>query len=81
MIVHSEGGGSAWDVGLFDITHAQTKINFIAGADDDSADQPDMKVPKTLGESVWNYGLLPQDAFIDAVAHSKVLVGVGNPVL
>lgn len=81
MSYFSVDGGAAWDLELFDAAKERSGVHFIAGADDDSEDRPDLNVPETLGKSVWNYGILPQDSFVDAVAHSRVLVGVGNPVL
>ena len=71
----------------------EIEVNFVAGALDDSTDPsmltrlaPHLKaanthIPTSVPENVRNFGLLDPGRFIEEVARSSVLVGVGNPVL
>lgn len=69
----------AWPLEFYDAAAEATGIGFIAGAMNDADEKPDLDVPRVLPASITNYGVLPQADFIDAVAHSRLLIGVGNP--
>ena len=65
----------------FEAAASRTSVRFIAGAKDDSDERKELDVPKKLPDMIVNYGLLPQEQFVDALSHSRLLIGVGNPVL
>lgn len=72
----------AWSLEAFEEAARRTGVRFIAGAMDDSEERGhELDVPKKLPDMIVNYGLLPQDQFVDAISHSRLLIGVGNPVL
>ncbi|KAF8311214.1 hypothetical protein DL93DRAFT_2061318 [Clavulina sp. PMI_390] len=79
----------AFPLSFWDRAAKRTGVRFVAGAENDKEerarrkDMPklDGEVPEVLPESITNYGLLPQSDFVDAIAHSRLLVGVGNPII
>lgn len=72
----------AWPLEFYDEAAAVTGVRFVAGAEDDSEERGhELGVPKELPSCISNYGLLPQQQFVDAIAHSRLLIGVGHPKL
>lgn len=71
-----------WSLEVFEEAARRTTVRFIAGAKDDSEERGgELDVPKQLPDMIVNYGLLPQEQFMDALSHSRLLIGVGNPAL
>jgi len=72
----------AWPLEFFDEAATATGAKFVAGVTDDSAESsPQLEIPKKLPDSITNRGLLPQGQFLDAIARSRLVIGVGNPAL
>ncbi|KZT55606.1 glycosyltransferase family 18 protein [Calocera cornea HHB12733] len=65
-----------WTNEAFELASKTVDVNFVVGLRDSPAPSADALPPATR-----NLGPLDQDHFFDAVAHSKVLVGVGHPFL
>ncbi|KAF9513443.1 hypothetical protein BS47DRAFT_1372531 [Hydnum rufescens UP504] len=71
------GPTRAWSFEDYDVASNASGVRFIVGAGPDPWHDP--KEPIVLPDSLTNLGRLPQTQFIDAVAHSKVMIGVGEP--
>lgn len=69
----------AFPLEFFDTAANATGVQLVAGLIQDAINAPEFDVPESLPDSVTNYGPLSQAAFVDAVAHSRVLIGVGLP--
>lgn len=64
-----------WPAHFYESAANATGIKFIMGANGEGNGK-DPDIPPGLK----NHGLMNQKAFVNAVAHSKLLVGVGMPV-
>ncbi|KAF8334197.1 uncharacterized protein EI90DRAFT_3051445 [Cantharellus anzutake] len=76
----SGGSDSAWAVEFYNDAAEINGISFVVGA----SPNPAIKVKNpgagsVLPKSIVNYGLMPQKEFMDVLAHSRMLVGVGSP--
>lgn len=67
----------AWDADFYTAAVEETGINIIVGASNEPNLDKGLQV--TLPEGLTNIGLLPQHEFLEEIAHSKVLIGVGQP--
>ena len=72
------GSGSTWTSDFYDEAAEVSGISFVVGASPSPDLNPDEA--NTLPKSVVNNGLMPQKEFTEALAHSRLLIGVGNPV-
>jgi len=80
----SSKNGKGWSPDFYDAATEATGISFVVGASQspsnlttsfaDPADQG------TLPKSITNYGILSQENFLKTLAHSRMLIGVGDPV-
>ncbi|KAF7306540.1 hypothetical protein MIND_00445300 [Mycena indigotica] len=72
---------TAWAPELYDAAATETGIAFIAAAYQETRD-PTPKLSKAITNLLApGQEILSQDKFYDHLAHSKVLVGLGDPVL
>lgn len=75
--------GAAWSKADFAAASNQTGVTFALGAGLASG-EPKSDIPELqqgLPEKSVNYGQMPKAAFLLKVAQTKVLVGVGNPLM
>ncbi|KAF8344118.1 uncharacterized protein EI90DRAFT_46056 [Cantharellus anzutake] len=77
MRFFSPGKDTAWEVDDFDYAAEETGIRYISGAKADPANDPPgpMAIPKNLE----NLGYLNQQEFLQTLAQSTILIGVGMP--
>lgn len=71
----------AWDLDFYDDAAQATGAQFIVGANSFVPPHEGTKPIPQLPASLKNVGLLPQADFYDAVSRSRVLVGVGLPLM
>lgn len=72
----------AWPLDFYDAAANATGIRIVVGTEDDSewAAERGWKVPG-LPSSIDDKGVMTQDKFMNEVAHSRVLIGVGSPAM
>jgi hypothetical protein len=70
----TEPGQSAWPLHFFETASTATGFQFILGANDDGT-APDPP------PGMVNHGIMPQPVFLDTLSRSRVLVGVGSPLM
>ena len=71
-------GDPAWQPDVWDSAAAELDMTFVASIKIDT--MPDgSKVPTSLPSGVTSLPQLGPDEFVDELAKSRVLVGVGNP--
>ncbi|KAF8334198.1 uncharacterized protein EI90DRAFT_3121533 [Cantharellus anzutake] len=70
-----------WPPEFYDAAAEAAGISFVVGAikspwnTTTAIEGPDVKLPK----NITNHGLLPQKEFLEVLAHSRMLIGVGDP--
>lgn len=67
----------AWDGDFYTAAATDTELDIVVGAQNDPNQDAGLVVQ--LPEGLTNIGLLPQFEFLEEVAHSRVLIGVGQP--
>jgi hypothetical protein len=65
-----------WSPDVFDRASNATGIRYAVGLDPDRPSDGETELPA----NVIDYGLLPRRRFMENLAKSKILIGMGNPV-
>ncbi|KZP25595.1 hypothetical protein FIBSPDRAFT_1041421 [Athelia psychrophila] len=77
-------GRSAWPNAVYDAASAAADVRFALGADQGGIENGGAGAEMTeedLPRGIKNYGVLEQEAFMRQLAKSRVLIGIGNPLL